>query len=134
MSINLEALHRDISTFKGRQWQSERNKNLLRMVADLRLNLAPCTVWTLDKHGFNHLEILSFSHMVGKVIHKLTPCECDQLNYWEETKGIVFGYEQKETGKYLKAKADHFCYAFTASGRPQGVSALFDINRLYKVK
>lgn len=127
MNINLEALNRDIRTFKDRQWQSEDNKNLLRIVADLRLNLAPCTVWMLDKHGFNNLEILSFSNMVGKVIHKLTLCECDQLNQLEETKGIIFGYEQKE---YIKAKVDHFCYAFK-DGKPIGVAALFSLD-LYK--
>lgn len=68
--------------------------------------------------------------MVGKVIHKLTLCECDQLNQWEETKGIIFGYEQKEAGKYIKAKVDHFCYEFK-DGKPLGVSALFSLD-LYK--
>lgn len=131
-TINTQSLAQDIITFSKRNWVSDNNKHLLRLVGEQRLNLAPCTVFTLDKQGFNHLEILSFSNMVGKVIYKLTPCECYQLNVWEQQKGIVFGYEQKEAGKYIKAKVDHFCYAFK-DGKPLGVSALFSLD-LYKNK
>lgn len=131
-TINTQSLAQDIITFSKRNWVSDNNKHLLRLVGEQRLNLAPCTVFTLDKQGFNHLEILSFSHMVGKVVHRLTTCECEQLNEWEQQKGIVFGYEQKESGKYIKAKVDHFYYAFE-EGKPMGVSALFSLD-LYKNK
>ena len=131
-TLNTQSLAQDIVIFSKRNWVSDNNKDLLRLVGEQRLNLAPCTVFKLDKHGFNYLQIMEFSNMVGKVIHKLTSYECEQLNEWEQQKGIVFGYEQKEAGKYIKAKVDHFYYAFE-EGKPMGVSALFSLD-LYKNK
>lgn len=129
-NINIESLNRDVLTFSNKLWYNEGNKNLLNLVKDLRLNIAPCTLWKLDQFGFNHLEIISISAMIGKIIHKLTTCEIDQLNIWESEKGMVFGYDQKEANNYIKARMDHLCYSFD-QGRPQGVSGLFNLE-LYK--
>ena len=128
--INQLVLEKDIKTFSGKIWNSQDNKDLLNLVKEQRLNIAPCTVYGLDRLGLNYLEILSFSNVIGKKIHGLPSADIDFLNDLEERFGIVFGYEEKVKGRYTKAKVDHFCGAFKGD-QPFWVSALFTLDRCY---
>lgn len=123
----IEQLNKAIDVFYTKLWQSEDNKNLMQLIKEHRLNLAPCSLYGLDKLGLNHLEILTFSNFAGKKIHGLPSADIDFLNELEDRFDIIFGYEQKAKNKYLRAKVDHFCGSFTADNRPQFVSAIFTL-------
>ena len=127
----IDQLNRDLITFSNKNWLSSDNKNLLNLIKDHRLNLAPCSLYGLDKLGLNHLEILTFSNFAGKKIHGLPSADIDFLNELEGRFNIIFGYEQKAKGQYIRSKVNHFCGSFTANGTPQFVSALFTLADLY---
>lgn len=123
----IDQLNKVIEVFSSKMWQSEDNKNLMKLIKDHRLNLAPCSLYGLDKLGLNNLEILSFSQFAGKKIHGLPSADIDFLNELEDRFDIIFGYEQKAKNQYLRAKVDHYCGNFTADNRPQFVSAIFTL-------
>ena len=135
LNLDIESLKRDAQTFKSRDWLSDDNKRLLNLVIDQRLNLAPCTVKKFDSIGFNHLEIIAMSQMAGKVIHKLPTSDIEMLNEWQERFNLVFAYDKKQAGKYLKAKLDGFEYAFK-DGIPYGSCAILTLKSYlpYKTK
>ena len=120
-------LSSDIKTFKATVWNNKDNRDLLNLVQDKRLNIAPCTVYRLDQLGFNKLEIISLSACIGKIIHKLPTADLDLLDLLQDKYGVVFAYNKKIKGKYLSAKLDHLCHSFS-EGIPQGVSALFSLS------
>lgn len=124
----IEQLNKAIDIFSAKLWHSEDNKNLLNLIKDHRLNLAPCSLYGLDKLGLNHLEIVTFSSFAGKKIHGLPSADIDFLNELEGRFNIIFGYEQKAKNRYLRAKVDHYCGGFTADNRPQFVSAIFTLD------
>ena len=101
----------------------------MHLIKDHRLNLAPCTLYGLDKLGLNHLEILTFSNFAGKKIHGLPSADIDFLNELEDRFNIIFGYEQKANDQYLKARVDHYCGSFTVDNIPQFVSAIFTLEQ-----
>lgn len=125
----IEQLNKAIEVFSSKVWRSEDNKNLMNLIKDHRLNLAPCTLYGLDKLGLNHLEILTFSNFAGKKIHGLPSADIDFLNELEDRFDIIFGYEQKARGQYIRSKVDHFCGGFTADNIPQFVSAIFTLEQ-----
>lgn len=125
----LEMFKRDQKTFDARVWNHESTRQWINKCT--ALNIAPCTLYGLDKLGMNTQEIIHFSGLIGKKIHGLPSADTDFLNYLEEKFKIIFGYEQKANDKYLKAKVDHFCGGFNAANIPMFVSALFTIERLY---
>lgn len=122
-----EQLNKAVEIFSARLWKSEDNKNLMQLIKEHRLNLAPCTLYGLDRLGLNHLEILTFSNFAGKKIHSLPGADIDFLNELEDRFNIIFGYEQKANDQYFKARVDHFCGCFTVDNRPQFVSAIFTL-------
>lgn len=124
----IEQLNKAVEIFSARLWKSEDNKNLMQLIKEHRLNLAPCTLYGLDKLGLNHLEVLTFSNFAGKKIHGLPSADIDFLNELEDRFNIIFGYEQKAKNQYLRAKVDHFCGRFTADNRPQFVSAIVTLD------
>ena len=123
----IEQLNKAIDVFSAKMWQSEDNRNLMQLIKEHRLNLAPCSLYGLDKLGLNHLEILTFSNFAGKKIHGLPSADIDFLNELEDRFNIIFGYEQKAKNQYARAKVDHFCGSFTVDNRPQFVSAIFTL-------
>ena len=125
----IEQLNKAIEVFSSKVWRSEDNKNLMNLIKDHRLNLAPCTLYGLDKLGLNHLEILTFSNFAGKKIHGLPSADIDFLNELEDRFNIIFGYEQKANDQYLKARVDHYCGSFTVDNIPQFVSAIFTLEQ-----
>ena len=124
----IDQLNKAIEVFSSKVWRSEDNKNLMNLIKDHRLNLAPCSLYGLDKLGLNHLEVLTFSNFAGKKIHGLPSADIDFLNELEDRFDIIFGYEQKAKNQYLRAKVDHFCGRFTADNRPQFVSAIVTLD------
>lgn len=124
-----EQLNKALEVFSSKVWRSEDNKNLMNLIKDHRLNLAPCTLYGLDKLGLNHLEILTFSNFAGKKIHGLPSADIDFLNELEDRFNIIFGYEQKANDQYLKARVDHYCGSFTVDNIPQFVSAIFTLEQ-----
>ena len=78
--MNIEALNNDIKMFNKKIWLSEDNRNLLNLVKEWRIKLAPATIYVLDQDGFNYLEIISLAECAGKVIHKLPTGDVDFLN------------------------------------------------------
>ena len=123
----IDQLNRDLITFSNKNWLSEDNKNLLNLVKDHRLNMAPCTVYGWDKMGLNYLEIINLAGLIGKKIHGLPSADIDFLNLLEGRFDIIFGYEQKAKGQYIRSKVDHFYGNFTSEGLPQRSCALFGL-------
>jgi hypothetical protein len=100
-----------LDLFESRQWNNQENKNLLELIKDKRLKMAPCTLKNLDSIGFNHLEIIELDSCIGKVIHKLTTSQVDFLNIMQEKLGIVFNYQEK-IEKKKNIKLDSFYYNY----------------------
>lgn len=128
----LDKIKTDCKTFSDRLWNIEDNKNLFRLVIDGRINIAPCTIYKLDRLGLNHLEIIEFNNNIGKPIHKFTQAFCDFLNLVEETKGCVFSYEQKQKFsegklKYTSIKLNGFDSCFRNGAYMKG-TALFNLD------
>lgn len=128
----LDKIKADCKTFSDRQWKLEDNKNLLRLVIEGRLNIAPSTVYKLDQLGLNHLEIVEFNGNIGKQIHKLTTAFCDFLNLIEAAKGCVFAHDQKVDvrdgkKKYTSLKLNGFCSDFV-NGLPLRGVAMFNLD------
>lgn len=124
-----ESFERDQKTFDARSWNHESTRRWLNKCT--ALNIAPCTLHRLDRLGLNTQEIIHLSGLIGKKIHKLPTADIDFLNELEGRFSIIFGYEQKINNQYLKAKIDHFCGDFNASGAALSVSALFTLADLY---
>lgn len=124
-----ESFKRDQKTFDARFWNHESTRQWLNKCT--ALNIAPCTLYRLDRLGLNTLEIIHLSGLIGKKIHKLPSADIDFLNELEERFNIIFGYEQKAKNQYLKAKVDHFCSSFNAGDNPMFVTALFTLADLY---
>ena len=124
-----ESFERDQKTFDARFWNHESTRQWINKCTIL--NIAPCTLYGLDKLGMNTQEIINFSGLIGKKIHGLPSTDIDFLNELEGRFNIVFGYEQKVKNQYLRAKVDHFCGGFNAEGNPLFVSALFTLVDLY---
>ena len=124
----IEQLNKEIDIFSAKLWRLEDNKNLMNLIKKHRLNLAPCSLYGLDRLGLNHLEILTFASIAGKKIYGLPSADIDFLNELEDRFDIIFGYEQKAKNQYLRAKVDHFCGSFTVENIPKFVSAIFTLD------
>jgi hypothetical protein len=114
-----------LDLFESRQWNNQENKNLLELIKDKRLKMAPCTLKNLDSIGFNHLEIIELDSCIGKVIHKLTTSQVDFLNIMQEKLGIVFNHEDKIKNK-RNIKLNSFCFNYDKEMQCfYGISGLF---------
>jgi len=129
--MNIEALNNDIKMFNKKIWLSEDNRNLLNLVKEGRIKLAPATIYVLDQDGFNYLEIISLAECAGKVIHKLPTGDVDFLNLIQEKFGYVFGAEQKFKNKYLRSKVDHFYSKKNEKGEYLRSTAILTTDKLY---
>lgn len=129
--MNIEALNNDIKMFNKKIWLSEDNRNLLNLVKEGRIKLAPATIYVLDQDGFNYLEIISLAECAGKVIHKLPTGDVDFLNLIQEKFGYVFGAEQKFKNKYLRSKVDHFYSKMNEKGDYLRSTAILTTDKLY---
>lgn len=129
--MNIELLNRDLASYSEKVWLSEDNKNLLNLVKDRRIKLAPATIYVLDQDGFNYLEIISLAECAGKVIHKLPTGDIDFLNFIQEKFGYVFGAEQKFKDKYLRSKVDHFYSRMNENGEYLRSTAILTTDKLY---
>lgn len=122
----------DCKTFSDRKWKDDTNKNLFRLVVEGRLNIAPCTIYSLDQLNLNRLEILEFNNIIGSKIYKLTPAACDFLNLIEVRESCIFSHEQKldfaeGKRKYPNIVLNGFCSDFT-NGIPLRAVALFNLD------
>lgn len=125
--LGIDQLNQNIETFSNASWLSVDNKNLLNLVKEQRLNIAPSTLRKLDSLGLNNLEIISLAGLIGKRIDTLPTADIDFLNYLQDRFGIVFGYEEKQQRNKI-ARVDHFCGSFAADGIPMRSCALFGLD------
>jgi hypothetical protein len=88
-----------INYIKNLYWHSEDNKNLLFLIEEKRLKLAPATLKKLDSFKFNYIEIINLSALVLKNIMLLQSSDIDFLNYLEKKYNICFNHFDKISNK-----------------------------------
>lgn len=132
--MNIEMLNEDIKKYKRNFWKSEDNLQLLNLIEDNRLKIAPITIYNLDQDGWNYLEIISLSECAGKLICKLPTADIDFLNLMQEKFGYVFGAEKKFKNKYLRSKVDHFYSNIDDNGKYLRSTAILTTEKIYSNK
>ena len=120
--IKIEETKETIEIFKNRTWKNQSNKNLIE---NKKLKIHVSSLKNLDDIGFNYLEILSISDLIGKTIHKLPKSDTDFLDLMQEKYQIVFNFEDKIKNK-RNIKLNNFVFNFDKQKNCWlGVSSLF---------
>lgn len=86
------------SLAKNETWQNPKNKSLCE---NMITNLMPTSLLSLDKLGFNHLEIISLSQMAGKRMDTLPHSSIEVLDILEDKYNCVFNKEDKLNNKII---------------------------------
>lgn len=103
-------------------WKNPDNKCLCEIAIrePERFKLLPNVMYSLDRRGLNHLEILSLNDVLDKPLSSLPTADIDNLNLLEQKYGILFNGENKiavDDGEMTPVQAhrkpiDHMLYGF----------------------
>lgn len=116
---NTPAITINAVQFALKCWRDPRNKDLMKLAIEHRLNLAPCTIFQLDQLGQNHIEIIQMGNCVGMLNVRLPTADCEFLDLMQEKFGIVFNYEEK-LKKVMRYRINCFCSDFIVDQKDPG--------------
>lgn len=117
---NTPAIALNASHFTTMAWRDQRNKQLMKLAIEHRLNLSPCTIFQLDQLGMNELQILHMGNCVGELNVKLSIVDGHFLDEMQEAFKIVFNYHEK-LRKVTRYRINSFCSDFITDKRnPSG--------------
>lgn len=99
----------DREEFSRRYFLSEENRQLA-MNEDWRprLMLGPMTIRSLDNLGLSHLSIIFISQMAGRTRERLSPSDCDMLDWVQDEYDVAFDAEEQHKVLNKKMKLSSF--------------------------